>query len=202
MMPMDSHHLECDVLVAGGGPAGVACAIAAARCGAKVVLCQDRPVLGGNASSEVRMHVVGADRSGKRGAALQTEAREGGIIEEVRLEGSVGNPQRSASMLDLTLFEKVRAEPNITLLLNTSVTAAITRGDRIVSCQAERASTEESFTICARVFVDCTGDGRLGAEAWDEYDRPVAPGNRHFGQDALDRRRDNLDLYIGGLRFL
>src|SRR3990172_401275 len=115
------HNLSCDVLVAGGGPAGSTAALAAARRGAKVVLCQDRPVLGGNASSEVRMHIVGADASGKRGSELQSEAREGGIIEEIRLETAVRNYQRSSSMLDLILYEKCRAEPNLTLLLNTRV---------------------------------------------------------------------------------
>ena len=72
-MPLTTHNLSCEILVAGGGPAGLACAIAAARCGADVILCQDRPVLGGNASSEVRMHVVGANGFGRfdRGCELQ-----------------------------------------------------------------------------------------------------------------------------------
>jgi len=157
--------IDCDVLVAGGGPAGVPCALAAARAGARVVLCQDRPVLGGNASSEVRMHVVGADVGGGRGAELQTEAREGGIIEEVRLETCVRNPQRSASMLDLIFYEKCRAEPNLQLLLNTAVTGARVEGDRIVEAVAERQSTEDRFRVRAAIFVDCTGDGRLGVEA-------------------------------------
>ncbi|MCP4512402.1 MAG: FAD-dependent oxidoreductase, partial [Fuerstiella sp.] len=59
-MTAQVHELNCEILVAGGGAAGVPCALAAARCGAKVILCHDRPVLGGNASSEVRMHIVGA----------------------------------------------------------------------------------------------------------------------------------------------
>ncbi len=118
---IQEHELTCDVLVAGGGPAGVPCAIAAARNGASVILCQDRAVLGGNASSEVRMHIVGADSGGKRGLALATEVREGGIMEEIRLETAVRNPQRSASMLDLILYELCRAEPNLTLMLNTRV---------------------------------------------------------------------------------
>src|SRR3990170_4065600 len=109
-MPTQSHELDCDVLVAGGGAAGVPCALAAARSCAKVVLCQDRPVLGGNASSEVRMHIVGANGTGSfdRGCELETEAREGGIIEEIRLEACVRNPQRSASMLDLILYDLCR----------------------------------------------------------------------------------------------
>ncbi len=91
------------MLVAGGGIAGVVCSLAAARLGARVVLSQDRPVLGGNASSEIRMHIVGATGL-TGGRALETELREGGIIEELRLELAVNNPQRSPSMMDLLLY--------------------------------------------------------------------------------------------------
>ena len=168
---MDTQELHCDVLVAGGGPAGVCCALSAARCGAKVILCQDRPMLGGNASSEVRMHIVGASGTGSfdRGEALLTEAREGGIIEEIRLENCVRNPQRSASMFDLILYELCRAEANLNLMLNTTVTGVQKIGSRITHALAERQSTEDCFVIQAEVFVDCTGDGRLGYEAGAEF---------------------------------
>lgn len=162
---MQLHNLSCDVLVAGGGPAGVPAAIAAARRGAKVVLCHDRSVLGGNASSEVRMHIVGADQSGRRGKELETEAREGGIIEEIRLENCVRNPQRSPSMFDLILYEKCRAESNLTLLLNTTVIGAEVEKRRVRRAIADRQSTEDRFEIEASVFIDATGDGRLGVEA-------------------------------------
>lgn len=168
---LQNHELTCDVLVAGGGPAGVPCAIAAARNGAKVILCQDRHVLGGNASSEVRMHIVGADTSGSRGSALATEAREGGIMEEIRLDTCVRNPQRSAAMLDLILYEKCRAEPNLTLMLNTAVVGVEKDGDRIAKAIALRQSTEDQFAIAAKIFIDCTGDGRLGAEAGAAFQR-------------------------------
>lgn len=169
-MLIKTHELSCDVLVAGGGAAGVPCALAAARSGAKVILCQDRAVLGGNASSEVRMHIVGANGTGSfdRGLELTTDAREGGIIEEIRLEACVRNPQRSASMLDLILYDMCRVEPNLTLLLNTTVVAAekcAGAANRIDLAIAERPSTEDRFRIRAKVFVDCTGDGRLGVEA-------------------------------------
>ena len=164
---MRQHHLTCDVLIAGGGAAGLPAALAAARNGARVILCHDRPVLGGNASSEVRMHIVGANGTGgfDRGRELETEARESGIIEEIRLENCVRNPQRSASMFDLILYDMCRSEPQLTLLLNTAVVAAHTEGDRIAFAVAERQSTEDRFQIEARVYVDCTGDGRLGFEA-------------------------------------
>ena len=188
---LETHEIGCDVLVAGGGPAGVPCAIAAARNGARVILCQDRSVLGGNASSEVRMHIVGADMSGGRGIELETEAREGGIIEEIRLETSVRNPQRSASMLDLILYEKCRAEKNLILMLNTTVVGVEMDGTRIVKVEAHRQSTEDRFLISADVFVDCTGDGRLGVEAGASF-RMGRESQEEFaesrGQDVADDR--------------
>src|SRR6201999_1644795 len=82
--------LACDLLVAGGGLAGVCAAVAAARNGAKVVLVQDRSRLGGNSSSEIKMHVVGANSHGGRPGW-----REGGLLEEFRLDDAANNPQRS-----------------------------------------------------------------------------------------------------------
>lgn len=121
-------------------------------------------MLGGNASSEVRMHIVGA--TGLRGGvALETELREGGIMEEIRLELAVNNPQRSASVFDLVLYDKCRQEPNLELMLNTVVDGAEVVDDHIRSVTATRASTEDRFRIRAQVFVDATGDGRLGVEA-------------------------------------
>lgn len=163
-------HLDCDVFVAGGGMSGVSCALASARQGMRVILCQDRPVLGGNASSEVRMHIVGANFE-RPCRDLKLEPRESGIIEEIRLENAVRNPQRSPSMLDFILYEKCRSEPTLTLLLNTSVTTAHISDDaattkrRITSVEALRPSTEDRFTIKADIFVDCTGDGGLGVAA-------------------------------------
>ncbi|MDP1591366.1 MAG: FAD-dependent oxidoreductase, partial [Prosthecobacter sp.] len=163
-MPVTEQTLECDLLVAGGGIAGVCCALAAARLGARVILCQDRSVLGGNASSEVRMHIVGATGlSG--GEELQNELREGGIIEELRLDLAVQNPQRSPALMDLLLYDKCRRESNLTLYLNTTVVSAVVEDGLIREVRAERPSTEDAFIIRAQTFVDCTGDGRLGVGA-------------------------------------
>jgi len=157
--------LECDVLVIGGGPAGVPAAIAAARAGSRVILCHDRPVLGGNASSEVRMHIVGANAGWDESKDWRQEARETGIVEEIRLTSQVQNTQRSASMFDLILLDLCRAEKNLALYLNTSVHEVTMKDRRITEAIARRPSTEEIFTIRAKVFIDCTGDGSVGAAA-------------------------------------
>lgn len=167
-------------MVAGGGMSGVCCALAAARRGARVVLCQDRPVLGGNASSEIRMHVVGANTN-RPAEALRNEARESGLVEEIRLENAARNPQRSPSMFDLILLEKCRAEGNLTLLLNTSVVDAVVEDGLITRADAVRISTEDRFAISARIFVDCTGDGGLGIAAGAAY-RHGREGRAEFNE--------------------
>ena len=165
---MNHHNLVTDLVVVGGGLAGVCAALAAARNGAKVVLVQDRSVLGGNASSEVKMHIVGADCHGTR-----TGARESGIIEELKLEDAARNPHRSYSQWDLLLYEKVILEPNITLLLDTDCIGCeldlAAGARRITAVKAVRQSTEDSFTINAPFFADCSGDGRLGVEAGADF---------------------------------
>ena len=190
---MKSHVLSCDLLVAGGGLAGVCCALEAARNGCRVILCQNRAVLGGNASSEIRMHVVGADAHGSRGIELATEARESGLIEEIRLRNSAINSQRSVSMLDLTLYDLCRSEPNLQLLLNTEVVEVAMAGNIIETVTAVRQSTEDTFTIPAKIFVDCTGDGRLGAEAGAVF-RIGREGREEFGEPLARLQPDEMKL--------
>lgn len=185
---MTTHTLETDLLVAGGGIAGVCCALAAARLGARVILCQDRSVLGGNASSEVRMHIVGATGLAG-GEELQNELREGGIIEELRLDLAVQNPQRSPALMDLILYDKCRREPNLTLYLNTTVVSAVVEGRLIREVRAERPPTEDAFIIRAKTFVDCTGDGRLGIEAGAPFMRG-RESKAHFGESLAQDEAD------------
>jgi hypothetical protein len=192
MSLVTEQRLTCDLLVAGGGLAGVCCALAAARLGVKVILVQDRSVLGGNASSEIRMHIVGATGL-HAGIPLVLEPREGGIIEEIRLETAVHNPQRSPAMFDLLLYELCRAELNLTLLLNTAVVAARVADGRITDITAERPSTEERFTLAAAMFADCTGDGRLGVEAGAPFMRG-REGRNEFGEPLAPEAGDGKTL--------
>lgn len=185
--------IQSDALVAGGGLAGVCCALSAARNGAKVVLVQDRPVLGGNASSEIRMHVVGADCHGARGIPLACETREGGLMEEIRLDLCVQNPQRSPSLFDLLLYDKCRSEPNIQLILNASLRSVVMESRRIREAEVIQESTQKLFRIRARHFVDCTGDGRLGAEADADY-RMGREAQSEFGESLAPALADQHTL--------
>jgi hypothetical protein len=172
--------LECDVFVAGGGMSGVCAAVAAARNGAKVVLVQDRSRLGGNASSEVKMHIVGASNHKSR-----LGWRESGLLEEFRLDDATNNPQRSWELWDLLLYDKVMSEPNLTLLLDSSVTAAEVKDGRIARVRVRCDKTEHLYDVTAHTYLDCTGDGRLAVEAGasfregretrEEFDEPLAP---------------------------
>lgn len=153
---------KADVCVIGGGLAGTFAAIAAARHGAKVVLMQDRPMLGGNASSEIRMWVSGA---GSRVRNLQ----ETGIMEEVLLENMYRNPTRNFSIWDSILYEKVKAESNIELLLNCACCFAETKNTTIKNVTGFQLTTYTWQKVEAEVFIDCSGDSILAELVDAEY---------------------------------
>ncbi len=170
--------------VVGGGIAGMLAAISAARHGTKVVLMHDRPVLGGNASSEIRMWICGA---GSRVRGLQ----ETGIIEEILLENMYRNPARSYPLWDSILYEKVKFEPNITLLLNCTCLEAEMKGNRIANVTGFQLTTYTYHTVEAEIFADCSGDSILaqlsgaafmrGKEAKSEYGEEFAPEQASCG---------------------
>lgn len=153
-----------DVAVIGGGMSGIAAAIAAARGGASTVLVHDRPVLGGNASSEIRMHICGAD-----GHAKRPNARETGIIEELLLENKFYNPENSYGLFDMILWGKVKQEKNLVLHLNTHMLEVKMDGNKIQSITAAQLTREGRLEIQATMFVDATGDGTLGYYAGAEF---------------------------------
>ncbi len=158
--------LRADLCVVGGGMAGVAAAVTAARQGVKVVLVQDRPVLGGNASGEIRVHISGADGHGKR-----PFCRETGVLEELRLENSALNPQREYPVWDLLLYDFATRQPNLELLLNSACMGVRLDGPRIRAALVHQPVNWRSFEVEAATFADCSGDGRLAFEAGAHYRR-------------------------------
>ena len=158
---------ETGVCVVGGGMAGICASVAAARNGVKVVLVQDRPMLGGNASSEIRVPVSSA-YGYPLGGGKVLENREGGLIEEIRLENIYRNPSCNWQVWDHVLWNFCAREPNLTVLLNTSVMECATNANRIVSVTGWDSISYSRVTVKADVFIDCSGDGilRLSGAAW------------------------------------
>lgn len=170
-------HKKYDVVIVGGGLSGVCAAIASARYGAKTALIQNRPVLGGNASSEIRMHICGADMHGSR-----PDARETGILDEILLENRKRNPHNSFSILDTVLWEITRFQQGLDLYLNTHMTQADMAGDSIRQITAEQLTTETVFTFEGTIFMDATGDGTLAALSGADYMKG------REGRDVFDER--------------
>lgn len=175
--------LSTDLCVVGGGLAGVCSAITAARAGIRVVLVQDRPVLGGNASSEVRLWTLGAtSHMGNN----NRWAREGGLINELLTENLYRNPDGNPLFFDALLLEKTTAESNLTLLLNTAaIEAKKSNANRIESVKAFNSQNSTLYNISAPLFLDASGDGilgflsgaafRMGQEARSEFGELYAP---------------------------
>ncbi len=172
-----------DFVVVGGGISGISTAIAAARHGVKTALIQDRSVLGGNSSSEMRVHLNGAGR----GDGFQN-AIESGIVLELLLANKKQNPQYSFYAYDTVLWEKVAFQENLDLYLNTSmIEVLMEEGEekKIKSIVAYQMNTEKKFQFSAKYFSDNTGDGtlgflagadyRIGHEAKSEYGESLAP---------------------------
>jgi hypothetical protein len=175
---------QYDVVVCGGGLAGVCAAIAAARGGAKTALVQDRPVLGGNSSSEVRVTPHGA-------AAFHAYARETGILSELLIEERAVNHEAifengwTNSVWDMVIYDLVQRTENLTLHLNTAVQSVVVDGTNLQSIECRVGNAEVDLSLTAKVFIDCTGDGfvaaeagcewRMGSEGRAEFNEPHAP---------------------------
>lgn len=169
-----------DIVVAGGGMAGICAAVAAARHGARTALVQDRPMLGGNASSEMRVWMVGATAMGRNRYAAET-----GIIGELDLENLYRNPEGNPYVWDSLLLDFVLREKNITLYLNATVQEADCQEGRLRSLTIYQMTTEKRIRLRAGFFLDSTGDGRVGflagvpflegCEGRDRFKESLAP---------------------------
>ncbi|MGG1638968.1 FAD-dependent oxidoreductase [Paenibacillus sp. NRS-1760] len=176
--------IKTDIAVIGGGLAGVCAAVAAARLGHAVALVNNRPVLGGNSSSEVRVWVCGAT-----GHGTHRFARETGIMGEMFVENQYMNPEGNPYYWDLVVHETVKKEKNIQLFLNTDVHEVEAEGDaddRVIrSVTGWMMGSERRIRFESKTYVDCTGDGlvgflagakyRLGREARAEFNEDWAP---------------------------
>lgn len=181
-----------DITVVGGGLAGVCAAVAAARLGQKVALVQNRPVLGGNSSSEVRVWVCGATAHG-----TNRYARETGIMGEMFVENQYRNPDGNPYLWDLIVLETVRAESNITLFLNTDVHEVEADGDpdarQIRSVTGWMMGSERRIRFESPIFLDCTGDGLVGFLAGAEY-RLGREARSEYGEDWAPEHADDILL--------
>jgi len=180
-IPNRKKTLQYDVAVLGAGLAGICAAVSSARNGVKTVLVQDRPVLGGNSSSEIRVHVNGVGHLKPDNWA----ERETGVIEELLLLNRFQNPQESFPVWDHVLYDYVHQVENLDLMLNTQAIEANMDGNTIVSARCWQQTTETEFTLNAKQFIDCSGDGmlaasagaifRTGREASSEFNEQYAP---------------------------
>ena len=184
----------CDLCVVGGGLSGTIAALSAARHGLKVVLIQDRPMLGGNCSSEIRMWVRGA-----RGYWN----RETGILAEFEEENIYRNPTLAPTLWDSVLFGKVKENKNITLLLNASCLNAKCENNKIESVTAWQLTTYTWHNVKAKYFADCSGDsvlaplcgakhriGREGNAEFNETIGPVISDSKTMGMSLLLQARE------------
>ncbi|MFC4600043.1 FAD-dependent oxidoreductase [Cohnella hongkongensis] len=175
-----------DIVVCGGGLAGFCAAVAAARHGAQVCLVQDRPVFGGNSSSEIRVPPQGA-------ATFHAYARETGIISELLIEERAVNHESPVfdngyinSVWDMALYHMAVSTPGLVFRLNSAVTDVVMSDERTVKEVVARVGhAETELRLQAETYIDCTGDGvvaalagcpwRYGTESREEFGEPHAP---------------------------
>ena len=166
-----------DFVVVGGGISGICAALAASRLGLKVALIQDRYVLGGNNSSEVRVGLGGQIN-------IDPYPSLGYLLNEIGPD-RIGNARGAHHYQDEKKMNVVLAEKNISLFMGYTVIEVEKDGDRIASVVAQEATAQNHIKISGNYFSDCTGDAhlgfmagaecRMGREARDEFNERLAP---------------------------
>lgn len=189
---LEKRKIDCDLCVIGGGMSGICAAISAAREGLKVVLMHERAVLGGNASSEIRMWICHAQGENNR---------ETGILEEIYLESLYRNPTKNYAVWDTILYDFVRREKNITLLLNCSCMDAETevgafadgRDRKITSVTGYQMTTQRFIEVSAKLFCDSSGDSILAPLTGAEF-RLGRESKYEFGEDTEIAQPDKMTM--------
>ncbi|MBQ8884943.1 MAG: FAD-dependent oxidoreductase [Clostridia bacterium] len=160
-----------EFVVIGGGVSGISTAIAAARRGVKTALITNRPVLGGNASSEIGININGACYNALYSPTVY--ARETGVVEELKqlIFDYEGYEDCKGAGLDSALFELIYREKNIDLYLNTHAFAVEKEGERIASVRCMQLNSERVYEFFAPLFAEASGDGLIGALAGADFMR-------------------------------
>ncbi len=178
---------EYDFVIVGGGMAGTCAAISAARLGVKVALIQNRPVLGGNNSSEVRVHL---------GARVNIDPYPalGNLVNEIGPERG-GNAQPKDYYEDDKKLKAVLAEENISLFLNCHANGVEVKNGKITKVIAQNIETGKKYSFVAPLFADCTGDGAIGALAGAEY-MSGRESRDIFNEPTAPEEADNLTMGV------
>ena len=175
-----------DLVVTGGGVAGISAAVSAARLGLKVALVQNRPILGGNNSSDVRVHLGGRIETGPYGNLGDLQKEFG--------PARGGNARPAEYYEDQKKLDFVLAEPNITLFLNHHVYGVVKDGkSRIEKVLARHTETGQEIALAAPLFADCTGDGSVGVLAGANYRMGREPRSEH-GEPQAPEIADKMTL--------
>jgi hypothetical protein len=174
-----------DLVVVGGGMAGTCTAVSAARLGLQVALIQNRPVLGGNNSSEVRVHLNGETN-------LPPYPALGSVVRELD-SGYRGNAQPASYYDDNRKLAVVKAEKNISLFLNMHVFEVQMQQNRIVAVIARHIENSTELSFAAPLFVDCTGDGSLGYLAGADF-RMGREGKDQTGESLAPEKADKMTM--------
>lgn len=182
---------QFDLVVVGGGMAGTCAAIVASRSGLKVALIQNRPVLGGNNSSEIRVHLMGdVDKNYYK--------KLGRVVRELD-NGDPGNGNPNGKEYgDKRKLEVVNAEKNLSLFLNTHVYKVEMQNNRIIAVIGRNIATNRETRFPGRWFSDCTGDGTLGYLAGADF-RMGRESRAETGESLAPEKADDFTLGTSNL---
>ena len=176
---------EYDLVVVGAGIAGMSAAVSAARLGCKVALLNDRPVIGGNNSSEIRVHLGGRIEAGPY--------KELGNLQKEFGPTRGGNAQPADYYEDQKKMDWLLKEKNVSLFTNYRAIAVEKEGNRITAVIAKHIETGEEKRFEAPLFSDCTGDGTIGYLAGADY-RMGRESRDEFGESTAPEQADKMTM--------
>ena len=176
---------EYDFVVVGAGIAGMCAAVSAARLGCKVALINDRPVVGGNNSSEIRVHLGGRIEVGPY--------KNLGNLQKEFSPSRGGNAQPAQYYEDEKKMNWLKQEKNVELFTNYRVVRLDKKENRIVSVVAKHIESGKELRFKAPLFSDCTGDGTIGYLAGADY-RMGREARKEFGESLAPEQADKMTM--------